>query len=118
MANKIKDELLEMKKELGFYKNVKCTDEENKEYLQMKKDKSPLPEDVYYFNSASESMEYFYRILKIKEVSDEEFKEYIMLRQAKNIKTIKNCAVFFTVVAVIGIISAIILFAVTSGALT
>ena len=49
----------------------------------------------------------FYRLVK-QELSDEEWKEYIALKQYMDIHTIKKCVVFFTVLAIISLILGII----------
>ena len=126
MSN-IKYELCNMKKELDFWVEVKCTDEEIKEYSQMRKDKISLPADIYLKFKGAE--DYFYKYQPIGTLTEKDLNEYIMLKQAKDIQdtkeyiqdtkkdihTIKNCVIFFTVTAVVGIVIAIFSFMAASG---
>ncbi|MCR5693411.1 MAG: hypothetical protein K6G89_00355 [Clostridia bacterium] len=44
-----------------------------------------------------------------RELDDKSAKEYLMFRNAKNINTIKNCVVFFTVMTIIGMVAGAIM---------
>lgn len=115
MAKEIID--LRQKLEALKYKNklwqqIDCSEEENKEYCNLIKDNKPLPDGVYQYESETRGkLDCFCTIYKT-DLTDAEKIEYFTLKQSANIKTIKDCVVFFTVLAMI---SLVVLFIYISG---
>jgi len=102
----LQKELKDLKIKFGFYKKENCLDEENQKFKELRKNDTPLPDDIYY----ASDIEMFYRYVRDENISEDEFKDYIYLLKAKNINTIKNCFVFFTTLTVIGMVLGIILY--------
>lgn len=68
-----------------------------------------LPEDVYEKQYYDEEHSYqYYTYLESQELTKDEKMEYILLRQNENMKTIKKCILFFTVLTVVSLIFSII----------
>lgn len=67
-------------------------------WAEMKKKGEALPEDVYEDNNGK-----LFRLVD-PELSPDEERLFIQLKQLGYIKTIRNCAIFFVVLAVIGIL--------------
>lgn len=110
----LKDELKAMKVKFGIYTEEEIFSEAEREpYVKLVKNGSPLPWNVrcngdsYEAESAT-----FFRIKKV-DMTDEEIAEYLRYKELKMLRTIKNCVVFFTTLAVIslvcGAISALLL---------
>ena len=67
----------------------------------MIKDGEPLPDGIFqYKDQTGTPVDSFYTIYKA-DLDEKERLEYFILKQSLNIRTIKNCVVFFTVLAVI-----------------
>lgn len=79
---------------LMFYKN--CSNEEIKEYKNM--DQKDLPDDIFADQST------FLRKYVKGDLSDDEMKIFLLTKINKNIRIIKSCAIFFVILAIIGII--------------
>lgn len=101
---------VDLRKQLNSYKyefdllqKVECPKEESKRYLQMVKNGEPLPEGVYrYVYENGEQADIFYTIYK-PDLTDAEIAEYLSYKQLGYIKTIKNCVLFFTIIAIISL---------------
>lgn len=112
MAKNLKKELIDLKIKSKILDEECCFSEENKEYEQLVKDGMPLPKGVYpYINDDGKpSAKYFYKVTG-SEFTQDELMEYIALKQLKMVRTIKNCALYFTITSIIasiiGAISAI-----------
>ncbi len=98
----LREKLREHKFEFGLLARTPCTKQENKEYLQILKDGGNLPEGVRAYSYEPDE---FYRIQEA-DLSEAEIQEYLTYKQLSLIRTIKNCVVFFTVLAVIGLVGA------------
>lgn len=98
MYNKRKQELAELKFDMGLMRRVDCTAEENAEYFKLYNTEKDLPDGIYKYKDICE----FY--IAQESLSYDERMEYVALKQYRLIRTIKNCVVFFTVLAVIGLI--------------
>lgn len=110
MANiNLRDELKRYKNQFGLLQRIPCTKEENKEYHEILKNGGVLPEGIYpYLNYLNESDNNtipfeFYTVLDT-DLTESEIEEYLTYKKLDLIKTIKNCVVFFTTLAVIGLI--------------
>ncbi|MBQ7934728.1 MAG: hypothetical protein IJ333_00020 [Clostridia bacterium] len=96
-----KGTLNEMKYKLGLIGKVDCTPEENAEFIKLYHQGEKLPDGVYYKThyQDEEEEDTFYRTVDL--LSKEEQLEYIALKQYYAAKTIRNCVIFFAVVALI-----------------
>lgn len=105
---KLANELNQLKYEFGVLKKVYCTDEENEIYRKLLKENQTLPDGVVREDpEGSIEWEHFYTI-KESSLSNAELSEYLQYKQLKSIITIKNCVIFFTVLAAISLISGLI----------
>ena len=103
MKNKFYEELLQLKYDSGLCREVDCSEEENRAFAELLKQKKDLPADVLRREDENHRNE-FYRVVPL-EISHEELKEYCILKQTKHLHTIKNCVLFFTVLAVLSLLS-------------
>ena len=67
-------------------------------WRELKKDGKPLPEDVHEDNNGK-----FYRFIPSQLSKDDEML-FVQLRQLRCLKAIRNCTVFFVILAVIAIL--------------
>ncbi len=103
------ERLLELKYESGLCQEIDCTEEENKMFSELLKNKESLPVDIaQYTEGDGAKRDKFYRVVPL-EITSEKIQEYCALRNAKNIKTIKNCVAFFTVITIISLIATVFL---------
>ncbi|MBS6475036.1 MAG: hypothetical protein KH354_03530 [Clostridiales bacterium] len=84
-----------------------CTDEENEEY-NAKLDPSHLPPDIAQRDYRKGKYRFFKRVWK-ENLTQEERYEYLLLKAASSLDTIKGCCIFFTVIAVIGLVAGLII---------
>ena len=82
-----------------------CSNSENQKYLNDKKSGNPLPSNVI---QSRENPNKFYTV-KDSGLTEDERRLYIELKKLEYIKTIKNCVLYFTVIAVIGLIATFLL---------
>jgi hypothetical protein len=73
-----------------------CSNEENDKLSGMQED--GIPNNV----QKSIGTKYYHRY--VSDLSDEEKKLFLMTKQLSNLKSIKNCLIFFVVLAIIGLI--------------
>lgn len=67
-----------------------------------------LPKGIQMDQTVDPSLASFY-VLYDSGLSDDEKKEYIQLKQLSYVKTIKNCAVFFTALTIITLVLGLII---------
>ena len=105
---KLTEELAQLKRELGIMQEVDCSEEENQEYLKLRRDNKPLPNGVLtrHRNGSIDALE-FYRLQETS-LAKEELFEYIQYKQLRTLITIKKCVVFFTVLTIISLIFGIL----------
>ena len=105
-------EKIDLRKELRYHKfefnllqKLPCTRKENKAYQQLLKSGGNLPEDVfpYIYENGETSTTEFYTVYE-PDLTEAEIAEYLTYKKLSLLKTIKNCAVFFTALTVISII--------------
>lgn len=113
MANGKKDlrkQLREYKFQFGLMQKTPCNGLDNKTYRDMVKNGEKLPENVfpYIYDDGSESETEFYIVYE-PDLTEAEIAEYLTYKKLEMIRTIKNCAVFFTTLAVIGMVAYILL---------
>lgn len=97
------EELRSLEFDMGFLQKIECSKEDTKKYKAMLKNNEPLPEGIYQQRDSTSGDLIFYTIYK-SELSEEEKQEYIQLKKTSYIETIKNCAIFFTVLTVISLV--------------
>ncbi len=101
----LKKELNYLQYELQLLQKSDCSKEENKKYKELLKQGQDLPEGIYRYKAESgEYLDQFYTIHKPTELSSDERMEYILLKQFQQVKTIKNCVLFFTILTVVSLV--------------
>ena len=97
----LRDELRSYKFEFDVLQKIPCTKQENKEYAKLLKEGASLPEGVFAYTYEGEaSPTEFYTVYE-PDLTEAEIREYLAYDQASSIRTIKNCVIFFTIIAVI-----------------
>jgi hypothetical protein len=87
--------------ELGIISRKYCSREENKKFSAMRDDE--LPDDVY--PGAGDGFDDgTYRRYSGMDIPDDKLRNYVAVKTALNVKTIKYCAVFFAVLAAISLV--------------
>jgi len=71
-----------------------CSDDDNSLYSDLEKENKPLPEDIY-----KKKAEKYFKV----DISEEQIKQHLLIANAKNLRTIKNCIAFFTTIIVFAI---------------
>lgn len=95
----IRKEIRKAKSDLNLARKTDCTEEENKKYLQMLQEGKTLPDGVYrYINIDETELDEFY-VIHESQYTEKEQREYLVLMQYKELKTIRKCAVVLTVLA-------------------
>ena len=99
----LREELRYHKFEFGLLQKIPCSKEENKEYQQLLKKGESLPDGVFacVYDNGEVSTTDFYTVYE-PDLTEEEIKEYLMYEQLSMIKSIKNCVLFFMILAIIG----------------
>ncbi len=118
MANEntsIRRALRQYRHDYELIKTKPCTEVENAEFEKIIKEGGALPKNVYPFYVGDEpSTNRFYVVIDT-DLTEDEKQEYLTYKRLNYLKTIKNCVVFFTISAIVGLvasaISAIALFA-------
>ncbi len=96
----LRNKLRSHKFEFDLLQKIPCSKQENKEYQFLLENGRKLPEGVYPYDYGTE----FYTIYE-PDLTESEIREYLTYKQLSLIRTIKNCAVFFTVLTIIGMIT-------------
>ena len=104
--NDIRKELHSYKLDYDLIKKKPCTEEENQTYSKMLKEGKELPKGVFLYSDDTECGE-FYTVYE-PDLTQEEINEYLTFKKLELLKTIKNCAVFFTVLTIISLISSLL----------
>ena len=105
----IREKLTEYKLEFGMLEKKPCTKQENEVYLNLLKNGGVLPAGVSrYENADGQKTDEFYTI-DASDLTETEIQEYLTYQKLKYIKTIKNCAVFFTALTIVGLVCSLLL---------
>jgi hypothetical protein len=104
MARNLRSELEEYRKEFGIVQYEPCSNKDDKKYSKMIKEGFDLPNGIIQDNSG-----YGFRKISYTDLSDIELEQLMKYRKWMYLKTIKNCAVYFTVISVLGLILLVIL---------
>ena len=97
------NELYLLRHKLGLADKVYCTKEECAQY-DVIWNSSMIKNNGIYREILADGTGTYYRLVDCKELTLEEKMEYISLMQAKYIKTIKNCILFFTILFILSMI--------------
>ncbi|MBQ4323136.1 MAG: hypothetical protein IJC19_04275 [Clostridia bacterium] len=109
MKTEFYEKFLQLKYDEGLCKEIDCTEEENHIFLEMLHKKEKLPIDIIRRTDTNgAALNKFFRVVPM-EITHEEIQEYYALKQSKNLNIIKNCVVFFTILAVISLAATLIL---------
>ncbi len=102
----LREKLQSYKFEFDLLQKIPCSKQENKEYRKLLKEGGVLPDGVfaYVYNDGDTSTGEFYTIYKA-DLTEEEIAEYLTYKKLSLLKTIKNCAVFFTALTIIGMLA-------------
>ena len=102
MAKNLKRELMDLKIESEILNKTYCSPEQNKMFEELLNAGQPLPSGIYLCikEDGEPSVKYFCEISD-SGLTQGELMEYIALKQLKMVKTIKNCAVYFTALSII-----------------
>lgn len=101
---RIKRELDNYRLKYDLYEKDLCSQKESDEYKDLLKQGKSLPDDIYHdddWRNACDSE--FFRLVR-SDLTQEDIMEYLTYKKLDMLKTIKNCIVFFTVLAVIALI--------------
>ena len=106
----VKEIIRDLKEELLLVQKIDCTKEEDEIYREMLKRGESLPDGVYKYEDSLGNDDLGFYTLYIPEMSSEETKEYILLKQYMELRTVKRCMIFFTVLTVISIVLSLFAF--------
>ena len=84
----------------GFAKRVNCSKEENAELAGLLREGLPLPDEIYRSDDSTDYVFWRYEPLGVPE---EQIELMLKLRMAHDLRIIKGCVIFFTVLAAIGL---------------
>lgn len=99
-AKNIREKLLEYKYSFDLLQKIPCSSEENKQYEKLLEDGKALPEGVFAYEYSTSA---FYTVYEA-DLSQEEINEYLTYKKLGFLRTIKNCALFFTILTIIGMV--------------
>ena len=101
----LRDEIRNYKFEFDLLQKIPCTKQENKEYERILKNGGELPDGIYAYtyDSGEVSTTDFYTIYE-SDLSEAEIREYLTYKQLSFMKTIKNCVLFFTILAIVSMV--------------
>ena len=100
MKSKFYEKLLQLKDDNGLCVKEYCSEEENQIYTELLNQKKELPIGVYQHEELNGvKLNQFYKLTSA-DVSHEDLQDFCSLKQTRDIHTIKNCVLFFTVVSI------------------
>jgi len=94
----LKKELFRLKVEFDIIQQCYCSIEEEKDLNLLTKNKQPLPDDM-----KTDDVGNHYRFINAN-LSKDELDEFLLLRQIKYLRTIKNCMIFFVLLVILSFI--------------
>ena len=111
MVKNLRNELGKYRRKYGLQERIPCSKEDNEVYLASLASGQELPEDVERYKLVDgDYLDEFYTIQE-SELAPEEQQEFLRfqaldwLRESNAyLRTIKNCAVFFTTLAIIALV--------------
>ena len=100
----LRDELRQLKFENGLLQKIDSSKDDSKIYNQLKKRNEKLPDGVFEYKSMNgEPLNMFYSIYE-SDLTEQEKKEYFLLKQTASITTIRNYFIILTIFVVIYVI--------------
>lgn len=102
MESNLRDEFNGLKKYFGVSYADYCNEEETQQYAELAQEDKMLPVGIKESGDGR-----FYRETQ-SDMTDEEIRQCLLMKQTYYLKTIKFCAVFITVLVLIGIIASLI----------
>ena len=99
------NELNECRAEFGLTEKVPCSLGDNKKFIDIISNGGQLPQNIYRYKDETTGAfldEFYYS--KPIDLTPSEVEEYLTYKKLKLLKTIKNCAVFFTVLTIISLV--------------
>ena len=84
--------------ELNIIQAEYCSEDEEKIFVKLEKEKQPLPEGIYVDNTNRTH----FRCIKT-DVTEDEIKKLYLFRQTKYLRSIKNSMIFFVVLSIISL---------------
>lgn len=110
-----KEGIEQTKVNLGITRYINCTESENIAFRNLIRQNKALPPNVYLVKGTNNiSTACFFKVL---EPPEKDIDDYLKYSQFKMIRTIKNCAVYFTTLSIISLIGTIILLLSTANAI-
>lgn len=103
MNDWLKLEYQDLRKYFEIDTTIPLDESEQKRYEELERTGVPLPANI----KRGDDMNKFYQI-GTTSLNEDEIKLTILMHQAKNIKLIKNCVIFFTVIVILWIIAGVI----------
>ena len=104
----IRKEIRYAKLDIELLQRLPYTDEDNKKYMNLIQRGEVLPEGIFrYEASDGTALNEFYSIYD-PQLTEKEQQEYIALMQYQELKTIRKCVVFFTVLAIVSLVIGIV----------
>ena len=95
--------------EYGFRQKQDCIEEENARYLEMIKNGETVPDNVgRYLDENEQPTDNFY-IIENDDMTHEQRMEYLAMKQHEELVSIRECAVFFTVITILGLIGSFLI---------
>ena len=104
----LRDKLNIYKYEFGVSKKIPCSSQQNQLYAGMLRAGQALPEGVYAFRNGTTTATDFYTFSET-DLTQEEIDEYLLYKKLTMIRTIKNCAVFISVLVFISVVAGLVL---------
>ena len=101
------EELQNLRREYGIAQGLFCPQKDTEKYAQMVKGGIPLPDGIYEYKGGTTEKR-FYTVCA-PEISADEIAELLAYKRLGYLRTIKNCAVYFVTLSVIGICAYLII---------
>lgn len=98
----MREELQRLRREQDLVQEVPCTEEETERLRALLRSGRPLPENVCQQEGTKGETALFYRLCTA-DLTEEEVREYLLLRQCSDLETIKNCALFAAALGILGV---------------
>ena len=111
----IRSKIKQYRAENGILHVIPCTEQENLTFEEAEKAGEALPEGVFHYRDENGKPIWEYYRMEDPGYTEEEVREFLTYKrialleeQAQHLKTIKRCVIFFTVLTVISLVTAII----------
>lgn len=91
-------ELRQLRFDNELLQKLPCSDQENKQYRELLRQGGTLPEGVFAYQEEDIGLGFY--TVYVSELSKEETAEYLQLKQLRYLRSIRNCLVILTGLAV------------------